>query len=229
MKYKHLLFDADNTLFDFNYAEREAFLSLSDIDEVVFTAENYPLYHRINDAAWKLLEKGEITKDELKIRRFADLFKYLGMDVQCEKLCEIVSVYPERLADGSKLIDGAFEIIKELSKDFDIYIITNGISGVQNKRFRNSPICEFVNRMFVSEDIGYEKPSAKYFDYVLSEIGDGDTRNYLVIGDSLTSDIDGAIAYGIDCIHYDPGNFGSGGRRVNHTVSLLSEIFDILS
>ena len=228
-KYKYLLFDADNTLFDFNAAENRAFLALDSIDPFVFTKENYPLYHEINDLMWKRLEKCEISKSELKSLRFRELYRTLGVDVYDETISMIVATYPKMLALGTDLINGAEELIKNLSRDYEIYIITNGLSDVQTTRLSNSVLKPYIKDLFISEAVGAEKPSIRFFDHVLEVIGDSDRSRYIVIGDSLSSDIDGAIASGIDSVYFDPRSVGTKGRSVTYTVRELCEINEILA
>ena len=227
-QYKYLLFDADNTLFDFNTAEHRAFLALSDIDSDVFSEESYELYHKINDRLWKRLEKREITKDELKRLRFAELYCTLGRTANDETLNAIVKTYPRKLALGSDLLSGVLETVKELSERYSIYIITNGIYEVQTARLENSVIRPYVKHSFISEKVGYEKPAKEFFDHVLEYIGDHNPDNYIVIGDSLSSDIDGAIASGIDCVYYDPEDHGTDGRSVTFKIADIRELLSII-
>lgn len=227
-KYKHLLFDADNTIFDFNAAEHMAFLALSDIDCTVFCENNYSLYHEINDMMWKKLEKQEITKKELKRLRFTELYHTLYRELSDDKLECITDTYPKMLARGTILIRGALDTLQNLSERYGIYIITNGIYEVQTARFENSAIRPYVKRIFISESIGYEKPAREFFEHVIGEIGDPVKDDYIVIGDSLSSDIDGAIAFGIDCVYYDPEDHGTDGRSVTFKIADIRELLSII-
>lgn len=125
------------------------------------------------------------------------------------------------------LISGALEVISELSERYAVYIITNGITNVQSTRLANSPLAPYIGKMYISEALGYDKPDSRYFDAVISDIG-CTAEECVVIGDSLTSDIDGALGYGIDCIYYDPRHNGCGGREVLHTVDDLKQLTDLL-
>lgn len=109
-----------------------------------------------------------------------------------------------------------------------MYLVTNGISEIQRSRFNKSAIKEFFLDIFVSEDIGHAKPSHAYFDYVLEKIGDHDKSKYLVIGDSLTSDCDGAISYGLDICRFNPDNLPDNGRKLTYNIKKLSELAEIL-
>ena len=153
--YKYLLFDADNTLFDFNKAEKSAFLSLGDQLPDVFSEENYGLYHKINDEMWKSLERGEITKAKLKTLRFERLLDAVGHPCSEETSASVAARYESALGNGRFLIDGALEILDYLYERYKIYIITNGLKAVQTKRFDGSLIEKYISKLYISEEIGY--------------------------------------------------------------------------
>ena len=228
VKYKYLLFDADNTLFDFDTAERMAFLSLSDVCPDAFDEVTYPVYHVINDGLWKALERKEITREKLRSERFRKYLEAVGAPSDDITVALVTKTYPERLSRRSDLINGATELLECLSGQYEIYLITNGITSVQLGRLGNSPIKKYVKDIFISEQIGFEKPDSRYFDHVIRVIGAGSKDECLVIGDSLTSDIDGAIGYGIDCAYFDRNRHGTDGRNVNYHVSDLSQLKEIL-
>lgn len=227
-RYKHILLDADNTLFDFDAAEKNAFLSLSCVDSEVFCEKNYDLYHKINDSAWKRLERGEITKARLKTLRFSELYAALSREVSDSTLSDIVTLYPKMLARGTALLDGALETVRRLSAEYDMYIITNGLSDVQRARFAASELRVYIKELFVSESIGFEKPSTQYFDFVLNAVGDCDRRNYIVVGDSLTSDIDGALSSGLDCVFFDKNGTGPCSRQPTYIIRKIFELADVV-
>ncbi len=226
--YKYLLFDADNTLFDFNKAERAAFLSLSRVSPDVFKDEHYESYHKINDSMWKSLERGEITKSHLKTLRFQKLYESFGHSADPEFVSHTAKEYESALGNGRFLIDGATEILEYLFPNYKIHIITNGLKEVQTNRFVGSGIEKYISTLFISEEIGYEKPDERFFNTVFDSIGDFDKRKYLVIGDSLSSDIKGAVSYGIDCVHFDPKGNGSAEFAVNYSIQKLNELKNIL-
>lgn len=223
-KYKYILFDADNTLFDFNLAEREAvFATFAEIG-IELTAEQIEVYHGINDALWKKLERGETTRDKLKVQRFAEFVDYLGAS-ECDP-SGLAGRYVFNLAEQSPLIDGAYELCEELSKKYPLYIITNGITFVQRTRFAKSPIRVFFKGIFISEEMGTTKPEAAYFETVAQAVGESDPSQYLVIGDSLSSDISGAVNFGCDSIWISPD--GAEDSRPTYTVRELAQIRNIL-
>ena len=216
--YRILLFDADNTLFDFTRAEENAFRRAAGEGGLVFTDELYRLYSAVNDGLWKRLERREITLDFLKLERFRLLLTETGSPDDGER----------RVADEACLIDGAEELCRSLFGRYRMVLVTNGISRIQRTRYAKSALAPYFEAMFVSEEIGAQKPSPAYFDAVFAALGNPPKEDCLVIGDSLTSDCDGAIAYGLDICRFDPRGEGDGGRTLTYTVQKLSEIGDIL-
>lgn len=232
-KYKYLLFDADNTLFDFSQAEYNSFKRTCAAFGVSFSEELYKAYSAINDGLWKQLERGEIKLEFLKLERFRRLLtEHLGYNSD-EETSETAdkwrAEYMENLSHQSCLVDGAEEICAVLSEKYTMYITTNGIAHIQKSRFVPSPIYKYFSGMFISEEIGASKPSGEYFRYVLDKIGDRNKADYLVIGDSLTSDCDGAINLGLDICFYNPHGKTTDGRNVTYNISKLSCLADILA
>lgn len=194
-KYSTLLFDLDDTLLDFGKAEDNAISKLFDYYSIPCTEENKQLYINHNKSLWKALEKKEITRKQLFEARFTELFRMLGVDADGLKAnSEFISY----IAQGSFLIDGALEVCEKLHKDYKIYIITNGAIKAQRGRLNGSPLMQYCDGVFISEEIGFVKPEKAYFDFVFSVIDEKDKSKVLVIGDSLTSDIKGAVDYGLD-------------------------------
>ena len=223
--YKYLLFDADNTIFDFNRSEHDALALTFASFGIELTEDQHEVYHVINDALWKQLEKGEVSRESLKILRFARFIEYLAVgDLDCKA---IAATYVEMLSRQSYLIDGAFDVCEKLARSYPLYLITNGITTVQKRRFDASPIKKLFSDIFISEEMGVAKPSAEYFRKVSKAVGDDDVRRYLVIGDSLSSDIKGAVNFGCDSIWITPE--GSESPLPTYTVNSLSGIFEILN
>ena len=133
------------------------------------------------------------------------------------------------LATKSYLIDGAFDLCRELSQNHELYIITNGFHQIQTGRFRPSAIAPFFRNVFISEDIGAEKPSEIFFDYVKKHIPNFCADTTLVVGDSLSSDILGGINAGLDVCWYNPNNKkASTELNIQYTVSKLPDILRII-
>ncbi|MBR5538385.1 MAG: YjjG family noncanonical pyrimidine nucleotidase [Clostridia bacterium] len=204
-KYTTLLFDADRTLFDFDAAERDAFGIVMASHGIELSEREFCRYVDINAELWEQLGRGEITKEYLQDNRFGIFFQKIGRTVSVES-SRLNLEYVDALADCSTLFEGALELCRELSGYFELYIVTNGVSHTQKKRFYASPIREYFRDIFVSEDAGAAKPMREYFDYVFSNIGQAKREGSLIIGDSLAHDILGGINAGIDTVWYNPGN-----------------------
>ena len=226
MKYKFLLFDADHTLFDFNKSEYLALKSALEQLGCPSTDAHIERYSDINVKYWKMLERGEIDKVSLKLARFVEFGREFGFEDKAEALADL---YMENLAHESHLFDGALELVEKLSKDYRLFIITNGVKSTQDGRFGVSPITKYFEKIFISEVIGAEKPSVEFFDAVANGIEGFERERALVIGDSLSSDIKGAINSKIDCIWYNPMKKSAPeGWDITYTVSNFYEILDIL-
>ena len=179
--------------------------------------EAHLLYRRINQSKWDLFEQGVISKADLQINRFADLFYEIGgKSINPD---EFNSEYLDNLTDVAQLIDGAFEVCAELSKTKRLAVITNGIAKHQSSRIEKSTIKRFISGMFVSEDIGFSKPDTRHFDYVFEKLGLCDKSLVLVVGDSLTSDIQGGFNYGLDTCYFNPSK-----RATDYPVTPTYEI-----
>ena len=196
LKYTTLLFDLDETLFDFLKSEEYAACKLMEVYGIPATKDNYELYSAINAEKWLMLEKGEITRPKLLVERFADFFDRVGAKADP---AEVNITYMKLLSQAGFMLDGALDTCRILSEKYTLYLVTNGTKYVQTGRLSNSPIMEYIKGVFISEDIGYNKPQKEYFDYVLAHIEEKDKSKILVIGDSLSSDIAGAVNSGLDC------------------------------
>ncbi len=230
-RYRYLLFDADNTLFDFTKAEYLSFAGACSACNIAYSDVLYKQYSDINDGLWKLHEQGRITLDSLKLERFRKLLLTNGFsnDSQTEeRAAEMRDSYMSHLSRQTCLIDGAEDICRKLSEKYEMYIITNGIGMIQRSRFAGSVLTPFFRGMFVSEEIGASKPSSEYYDHVLHTIGCDDKRAYLAIGDSLTSDCAGAVNYGLDICFFDRHDRPTGDLDITYTIRYLSELEAIL-
>ena len=194
-KYSTLLIDLDDTLLDFGKAEDSAITRLMQAYGIPVTEENKKCYVQLNKSLWKALERGELTRQELWRIRFIEFFKAMGVEADGEKAN---SEFMEYISQGSFIVDGALETCEKLHGSYKMYIITNGSKKSQRGRLTNSPILKYFDGVFISEEIGANKPSKEYFDFVFSHIDEKDRSRILVIGDSLSSDIAGAVNCGLD-------------------------------
>ncbi len=222
--YSYLLLDADNTLLDFNRAEETAFYAAFSALGLHADAHTYARYHEINDELWRKLERKEVTRERLKILRFELLFAEMGLEDH-GRAEEIGRLYFDLLSEQRFVLDGAVEVCRVLSEKYPLYIITNGTDSAQRSRIGGSGLEPYIRKMYVSEKMGAEKPSRVFFNHVLEDIGDTDTSRYLIVGDSLTSDIDGAIGMGIDAVWLDQkGSGDTRGRDVSYIIKDIREL-----
>lgn len=224
-RYRTILLDADNTLFDFNRCEHDALFDALRALGVSPTEEMAASYSAINDAYWKKLERGEVDKPTLKIRRFADFCALYCPQVEATRLAPL---YVDRLTTKRFLIDGALALCETLSAHCRLYLITNGIESVQLGRLSASPLRPLFQDCFISGKIGYEKPHREYFEAVARAIPDFDPATTLVVGDSLSSDIKGGVAAGLDTCWYNPkGKEAPADLPVTYIVSRLADVIPV--
>ena len=201
--YDIFLFDADNTLYDFNKASAHALKLLFGEWSFDYTDHIPVRFYDIGIPFWKRYEKGELSDAELQRLRFTGFFDELGIDLDP---VEANLRYMYELGKCSFLVDGALDVCREIAAaGGKIYIITNGFWATHEARIRHSPIEKYMSGFFVSEIIGHKKPSAEFFAYVLSGIPTVDKGKILVVGDSLSADIAGGSNAGLDTCWFNPG------------------------
>jgi 2-haloacid dehalogenase len=226
MPYKWLLFDADGTLFDYDRAEASALTNTLGKFGVTFTPDHLTTYQRINKQLWQALEKGLITPGVLGVQRFEMLFAELQLGLSPQAFSP---AYLEQLATCSELIEGAIEILQTLHPRYGLAIVTNGLKVVQQSRLACSPIRDYIAEMIISEEVGANKPDQAIFDAAFERMGYPLKSEVLIIGDSLTSDIEGGYRYGIDTCWYNPADLShSTEMKITYQIKSLSELNNIL-
>ncbi len=201
MRYDYILFDADGTLLDFHRSESEALFEAMKMHGIEPSEERVRLYSGINDSLWKKLERGEIEKRVLLYHRFELFLEALGIDDDAKQMARD---YMNALSQKGYLLDGAEEMCRLLGDKVKMYIVTNGVEFIQRGRYARCGIDRYFDGVFISDAIGVEKPSVKYFEYVSEHIEDFDKSRALIVGDSLTSDMRGGLNFGIDTCWYNP-------------------------
>lgn len=196
MKYELIIFDADETLFDFKKSEKYAFENAM-LEFNIEYDESYHLkiYKEINDSIWKELENGLITQEKLKVERFKRLSDKLNIKFDP---AEFAKSYMKHLANASFLYEDSTSLIEDLYKEHKLIIITNGLKDVQTNRIRKSTIGKYFEDIVISEEVGVSKPNSKIFEVALENIDYTDKSKILMVGDSLTSDVKGGINFGVD-------------------------------
>ena len=196
--YSTLLIDLDNTIFDFDLGEYISFVNVIKKHNLEYNDTFFETYKRINKMLWKEIEDGLITKDEMSRQRFTLTFRELHMNEDIGPLCG--EEYKEELSHRNDYIEGARKAMKELYEHYHIAIITNGVKTTQISRISSTDLNNYFEELFISEEIGFEKPSVNYFEYVLDHIEEKDKTRILVIGDSISSDIKGAYNANLDAV-----------------------------
>lgn len=226
MKYDVILLDADETLLDFSRSEREAVSDALRLFDITPTEELIEGYSRINHAIWKRLERGEITKDALRVERFREFCGQFSLTADPERMAEY---YLERLSQKAYLLDRAEELCQRLAAKYRLYIITNGIAFVQRGRMARLPITGLFKEVFISEEIGAEKPERLFFERVFEKIPQFSAEKALVVGDSLTSDMRGGITAGLDTCWYNPKSLPvPEGMEITYTVNSHEALLRLL-
>ena len=222
----HIFLDVDNTILDFNKAEAIALEKTLSALSVPHSPEVIRRYSQLNLAQWKLLEQGKLTREQVKVRRYRLLFDELKTDASPEKAARI---YEGLLGQGHYFIDGAVEMLQALYGSFHLYLATNGTASVQKSRLKSAEIEPFFEQIFISEELGCNKPETAFFERCFAAIPDFKKEEAVMVGDSLTSDILGGIRAGIRTVWFNKDlNESSGEIRPDHTIKALSELPGLL-
>lgn len=203
-RYTTVLSDADQTLFDFHAAEHLALCQVMEAFQLPVHEESIRFYVETNRGLWKLFDQGGISQAALGVERFARLLAHLGGER--EKGAEMNLAYELALGQHGILLPGALELCEKLSMHCDLYILTNGMTRSQTGRLNHSAIKKYIKKMYISQELGCQKPQKAFFDHVFADLGlQGDAlKKTVMVGDSLRSDIQGGINAGIDTIWYHP-------------------------
>ncbi len=196
-----VLLDLDDTLLDFHKAEAVALTKTLLRLGVEPKPETLRRYSEINARHWELLEEGRISREQVLTGRFECLFAELGLVRSGE---EARDIYEANLALGHYFIPGAPELLEALYGRYALYIVSNGTATVQEGRIASSGIARYFEAIFISEEIGFDKPSRAFFEHCFARMPDFDRERALIVGDSLTSDIRGGLNAGIKSCWFNP-------------------------
>ena len=223
---KTIFFDLDDTLLDFTRAEREALSRAFRCFDIDPTPAVLDRYHVLNREQWELLEEGVLTREQVLTRRFDLLFEELGVCRSSRKVCDC---YESFLAEGHWFVPGAPELLAELAPRYDLYLASNGAAAVQWSRLNSAGIGPYFKNIFISEELGADKPSPAFFAAAFAAIPDFDPASALMVGDSLTSDIRGGRNAGIrTCWFNQQGKPARPDITPDHTIRTLAELPDLL-
>lgn len=221
-----LFLDLDDTILDFHKAEHLALAKTLYGFGLEPTEQVLTRYSQINKAHWERLERKELTREEILVGRFEVLFGEYGMTVdpvQCARS------YEGNLSEGHYFLPGAREAVESLSRKYKLYLASNGTARVQAGRLESANISHFFQEIFISQEIGANKPDIAYFDACFAKIPDFDVTKAMIVGDSLTSDILGGIQAGMKTCWVNPN--GKPARvdiRPDYEIKALSQLEDLL-
>ena len=217
-----VLLDVDDTILDFRKAEAVALSKALAERKIEPTPAIIERYSQINKSQWELLEEGRLTREQVLLRRFELLFEELGLDLSPERMRDR---YEHYLAVGHYFVPGAPELLRELYGKYALYIVSNGTASVQAGRLASAGIENFFEGIFISQEIGCNKPEQAFFERCFARIANFDPRRAMIVGDSLTSDIRGGRNAGILSCWYNPR--GSAPRqdiRPDYEIQSLAQL-----
>lgn len=216
--YRYILWDIDGTILNFLAAEKAAIRKCFEIHGLgTCTDEMLSEYSEINKRYWEKLERGEMTKHDILVGRFKEFFQNHGLPVDVAE--PFNDDYQVRLGDTIVFNDHALEVLNTLKGRAVQCAVTNGTKIAQERKLERSGLNKILDHIFISEDLGFEKPDRCFFDIVFKTLGYPDPSEMIVIGDSLTSDIQGGINAGIDSCWY---NFEKKDRKSDATYEITS-------
>ncbi|MGO1454275.1 MAG: YjjG family noncanonical pyrimidine nucleotidase [Alkalibacterium gilvum] len=201
MKYKKIIFDLDNTILDFRDTEEKALRKIISAYNLPYTEDTIQSYKGINHDLWQKLEQGKITREKLFASRFFLFLERFGITVDGKK---VDTMYRNALSEGFLMMKNAHEVLTTLKNNgYKLYAGTNGVASTQRQRLAGANLNHFFEEIFISEEIGVEKPDPFFFQYIFDTLNSHNNGEYLMIGDSLSSDIKGAKNIGIDSVWYN--------------------------
>ena len=225
---KVILWDIDGTLLNFEEAEKYAIRAcFAQFGLGQCTDEMLSDYSKINRRYWQRLERGEITKPQVLEGRFTEFFGKYGLDMRCAPAFN--AQYQISLGDTFCFNEGGLETVQALKGKVSQYAVTNGTRIAQERKLKGSGLADLLDGVFISEEIGIEKPGIGFFQRVWEKIGHFAPDEVMIVGDSLTSDIQGGNNAGILCCWFNPqGKPAPEHLRIDHTISHLNQILDII-
>ena len=225
---KVILWDIDATILDFLAAEEAAIRSCFEKHGLgTCSDEMLARYSVINRRYWEMLERGEMSKADILVKRFEEFFESEGIETDCAE--SFNACYQVALGDTICFRDNGYELVKKLQGDYRQFVVTNGTYIAQERKLRKSGIGELVEEAFISDLIGHEKPAMEFFDHVFEKIGHYEKEEVIIVGDSLTSDMQGGNNAGIICCWYNPkGLENTNDVKLDYEIRNLQEVLEII-
>lgn len=218
---KTVLLDIDGTVMDFLRGQKRAFFTACSLNHLPYSESAYQLFDMINRKYWRMFENGKIGKKELVFERFSTLFEELNVptDPVTFEYC-----YQKSLGEQCFFMEGALDGVKYLKSKYSLLVVTNGVKETQLNRIKKSGLGEYVDKVFVSEEVGWQKPQREFFDVALEGV---DRESAVIVGDSLSSDIQGGIDAGIKTVWFNSDG-QKGSVKPDFEVHSWAEICAIL-
>lgn len=224
--YKIVLLDIDDTILDFKECEKNAILKTMTKYGVCPNDELINNYSMINKNLWELFEKKEITKSELLIKRFELFFKPLGVVSDFKQINE---TYLNYLSNEVIFVKDAKKFCEKLKSKYNVYVVTNAVKKTQEKRLLKAEILKYFDGVFVSEDIGYQKPDYKFFEHIYNKIDKPKKNEIIILGDSKTSDIQGGINFEIATCWFNKNDRDEYPNiKPNYEIKNLMDFFNVV-
>ena len=218
-KIKHIFFDLDHTLWDFETNSALTFEKIFKECQVDMAVDKFMVHYMpINHQYWKLYRENKIEQEELRYCRLEDTFKAINFDASSKLIGTLSEQYILNLSDQTALLPYAKETLAYLNDKYELHIITNGFDQIQYKKLRNSDIDDYFNTVTTAEEVTFKKPHPRVFYHAL-EKAKADKKESLMIGDSLEADIQGAIQIGMEAIH-----LANGDQSYKQSVRQLDEL-----
>lgn len=229
MAYQTLLFDIDDTLLDFGASAEASLALMFKHFGLSLTDEIKERYEVINQNLWRQFERREIDRQTIFQRRFPELFQEFQLADTTAGL-QAEAFYREGLNHGHQQVPQAQALLQQLSQlpQLQLYIVSNGVAKTQNMRLQDSGFAPYFKQVFVSEAVGYQKPDVRFFDSVANNITNFDKNKTLIIGDSLTSDIQGGVNAGIDTVWYNPQHLTTTTVQPTYQISELLSLLKLV-
>ena len=220
-----LFLDLDDTILDFHKAERLAVSKTFRSFGLEPTDQVLEEYHRINIMHWQMLERRELTREQVLVNRFGMLFAQKGIQVDPE-LC--ARTYEHNLGIGHYFLPGAEEAVKRLHQKYRMFLASNGTASVQHSRLTSAGLYPYFEQCFISQKLGYNKPSREYFEACYALIPDFDPSRAIMVGDSLTSDILGGKNGGLPTVWVNPRHEAPGDIVPDYEIESITQLEELL-
>lgn len=224
---KHIFFDLDHTLWDFEKNSALAFNKIfQELNFDIDSQQFMDIYNPINVAYWKLYERNEIDQEALRVNRLKDAFAAINFEVTSEEINAISHLFIEYLTSNNHLIDGTIELLDYLKDKYTLHIITNGFSFVQDVKLQKSNLTNYFVTITNSEVAGHKKPHKNIFQYALS-VANASKNESIMVGDSIEADVLGAMNFGIKAVYFNPANDDVLHNEIIH-IQKLTQLKNIL-